>query len=167
MHTQTHEPHVPQNEIGAAAARDSIEQVSKVMEPWYRASTASSAELSSLVGRRARAYVEWPSKLTQCRTTGDLVQAQTAFWRTCAEDYAQATRHFVETWSQVSPWAAFMPAMMMNAGWADRPDAGQPPRERDTMSVPKPTVPERPGTGAEAAARANQWPATAGRRSAA
>lgn len=64
-------------------------------------------EVQGLVSRRARAYVELPSRLTDIHTTQDLIQEQTRFWQTAMQQYAECSQRIMSTWMQsMQPSAA-------------------------------------------------------------
>lgn len=57
-------------------------------------------EVMGLMSRRAQAYMEFPSRLQQCRTPQDLVNEQARFLRTSFEQYIETTQRIAEAWAQ-------------------------------------------------------------------
>lgn len=58
-------------------------------------------ETQSLMSRRAQAYFELPTRLSQCRTPQDLVQEQQRFWQLAFEQYSECSRHVMSAWGQM------------------------------------------------------------------
>lgn len=57
-------------------------------------------EMMGFVSRRTQAYLEFPSRMQQCRTPQDLLNEQARFWQTAFEQYAEAGRRMTEAWAQ-------------------------------------------------------------------
>lgn len=103
--------------MAGAAMPVGMDQLMRGMSRWQ-------LEMQGLVNRRAQAYLELPSRISQCRTPQDLMQEQQRFWQTAFEQYSEYSRHIMSAWSQM----AQMPA----AG------AAQQPTERDYLAFPEP-----------------------------
>jgi len=68
------------------------------------AKTLARAQLEVLgfVNRRAQAYLEIPSRLSQCRTPQDLINEQSRFWNATFQEYAEASRRVMGAWGQLA-----------------------------------------------------------------
>lgn len=80
-------------------------------------------EVFGFMSRRAQAYVEIPSRLSQCRTPQDLFKEQNRFWTTTVEQYMDMSRRLTQVTTKMM---ASTPA-----GPAPRT-----PRKRDYINVP-------------------------------
>lgn len=89
-------------------------------------------EAQSLMSRRAQAYFELPTRLSQCRTPQDLVQEQQRFWQSAFEQYSECSRHVMSAWGQMFQ----LPSSAVP----------QPGSARDYLSFPEP----RTGNGMDA-----------------
>ena len=58
-------------------------------------------EMQGLMSRRAQAYLELPSRVSQCRTPQELVQEQTRFWQNAVEQYSECSRRVFGAWAQM------------------------------------------------------------------
>jgi len=70
----------------------SLDGMARRFEPLAMGAARCNLELVALMTRRARAWLEVPARLSRCRTPPDLGSEQLRFWRTAAQDYADATR---------------------------------------------------------------------------
>jgi len=126
------------------------QQSLQALEPVLKATTQGQAELSSLVTRRVRAWMEAPGRAAQCRTPQDFAAAQMQFVQAAYQDYATASRRVAEVWGPV--WGGLMqlPRLDANAGWWSSTDLGRA-AARDYIAVPETreqsaaTDPRRPG----------------------
>jgi len=73
----------------------STEQAAKAVAPMMKCATCVNMELASLAGRRAKAYLDMPNELAQCRGPHDLFAAQARFWQTFVRDYADYAQRMV------------------------------------------------------------------------
>lgn len=80
-------------------------------------------ELVGFMSRRAQAYLEIPSRVSQCRTPQDLFKEQAQFWRTAVEQYMETSQRLTNVATQ----------MMAGASGAA---ASKQPRKRDYINVP-------------------------------
>ena len=71
------------------------EPAARSVTPLVKSAACTNLELMSLAGRRARAYLDIPATLAQCRGPQDLFAAQTQFWQTAFEDYSTCARRIV------------------------------------------------------------------------
>jgi hypothetical protein len=78
-------------------------------------------EMMGFATRRAQACLEFPSRLTQCRTPEDVANEQLRFWREASEQVMESSQRVVELWTQM-----FVPA------------APESRRERDYITFPEP-----------------------------
>jgi hypothetical protein len=98
----------------------STEQATRAVAPIMKGAACAHLELTSLAGRRARAYLDIPSTLAQ-----DVLAAQARFWQQAYQDYSAYTQRVVSAFGALD---------------ADRPLAGDgrasAARERDTLTFP-------------------------------
>jgi hypothetical protein len=73
----------------------STEQAAKAVAPMLKCATCANLELASLAGRRAKAYLDIPNEMAQCRGPQDLIAAQARFWQTMLRDYAEYAQRLV------------------------------------------------------------------------
>lgn len=70
-----------------------LQTASQGFEPFLKGMTRWQLEVFGLASRRARAYAEFPAKLTGCRTPQDIANESLAFWQAAVEQYRDsATR---------------------------------------------------------------------------
>jgi len=105
-------------------------------EPMMRGAARYQLEVMTLMSRRAQAYMELPTRLSQCRTPQDVFNEQTRFWQTAFTQYSESTRKIYSAWAQMfTPPSFGAPA--------------SPKRERDYLSFPEAkeqgATPLRPG----------------------
>lgn len=102
----------------------STEQAAKAVAPMVKCATCANLELASLAGRRAKAYLELPNMIAQCRGPQDLFAAQARFWQTMLRDYADCSQRIVT-------------ALQAFDGEVSGSDDGtRSPRDRDTLTFP-------------------------------
>lgn len=101
------------------------EQATKAVAPFVKSATCANLELVSLAGRRARAYLDLPSVLAQCRGPQDLFAAQAHFWQTALKDYTECSQRIAATFSS-----------LVGSGSAVE-DSNGVRRERDTLTFPE------------------------------
>jgi len=70
----------------------SLDVLARRFEPLAVGAGRYNLELFGLMTRRARAWLEVPSRLGQCRTPQDLANEQLRFWRAAVQDYADGTK---------------------------------------------------------------------------
>jgi hypothetical protein len=70
----------------------SLDVMARRFEPVALGAARCNLELFGLMTRRARAWLEIPTRLGQCRTPQDLAGEQLRFWRTAVEDYTDVSR---------------------------------------------------------------------------
>lgn len=101
-----------------------IDQMSQSMGP-MKGYARCQLEMMGFMSRRAQAYMEIPSRLSQCRTPQDLMNEQMRFWQNAFQQYSDSSRKIMEAWAQ---------AVVPPVGFGGRPAA----RERDYISFPDP-----------------------------
>lgn len=103
-----------------------MDNVALACEPAVRSTARCQLEAMGLMSRRAQAYMELPSRLSQCRTPQDLISEQNRFWQDAFQQYSDSSRRMLAAWSQVfampSPFA---------------PVEKKASRPRDVIAVPE------------------------------
>ncbi|MGD9783532.1 MAG: phasin family protein [Hyphomicrobiaceae bacterium] len=102
-------------------------------DTFFRNLTRCQLEMQGLMSRRAQAYLELPTRISQCRTPQELVQEQTRFWQMAFEQYSECSRKMMGAWAQLLHMP--IPGSMQQDG--------QPTGGRDYLSFPD----QRPGNG--------------------
>ncbi len=121
----------------------STEQAAKAVAPMMKCAACANLELASLAGRRAKAYLDIPNEIAQCRGPQDIVAAQARFWQAMLRDYADFSQRVVT-------------AMQSFDGEIAAEVGQQATRERDTLifpgvfgfpawQIPAPPEVQRPG----------------------
>jgi hypothetical protein len=100
----------------------STEEAARAVVPMINGATRANLELVSLTGRRAKAYLDLPSVLAQCRGPQDIFAAQALFWQSMVRDYAECSQRMVTA--------------LRDAGGDATAAAGTRARERDTLTFP-------------------------------
>lgn len=95
-------------------------------EPWLRAVARGNLEVFTLMSRRAQAYVELPTRLSQCRTPQDVANEQMRFWQTMTRQYAESSQRIVGAWLDVA----------QQAGRRTRGNGAE--KKRDYITFPEP-----------------------------
>ncbi len=99
----------------------STEQAAKAVAPMMKCAACANMQFASLAGRRAKAYLDIPSEMAQCRGPQDLFAAQARFWQTMVRDYADYAQRMVT-------------ALQAFDGEVSAPPG--PARERDLLTFP-------------------------------
>jgi len=110
--------------------------VARGYEPPLVAISRYNLELTAFALRRARAWLELPTRLSQCRGGADLVAENVRFWQQAGGDYAEGTQRLM---------AALMSAAVTVPGARDDRDGHD---ARDYIAVA-----ERSAAATPAAAR--------------
>ena len=100
-------------------------------EPLMRAAARSQVEMFTLASKRAQAYIEWPMRLSQCRTPQDLTSEQIRFWQTMAQHYTESSQRVMGVWATVARDASVQRTT-------------KPERDYITFPEPSETEAERP-----------------------
>ena len=102
-----------------------LEAFAKRSEPVLKGVGRCNLEAMRLTTRRARAWIELPSRVSRCKTPQDLVREQLQFWQTAALDYAEGMQRLTLAFAALaeSTWVA--------------PQKGDAARARDYMTFPE------------------------------
>ena len=73
----------------------STEGAARAVVPMINGAARANLELVSLAGRRAKAYLDLPAVLAQCRGPQDIFAAQAMFWQSMVRDYAECSQRMV------------------------------------------------------------------------
>ncbi len=88
-------------------------------------------EMMGLMSRRAQAYMEFPTRLSGCRSPQDVLQEQMRFWQTAVQQYQESSQKIMMAWSESMTLAA-SPASLASSF------ASPPARcERDYIAFPE------------------------------
>lgn len=99
-----------------------LDSMSQNMSP-LKGMARSQLEIMGFFSRRTQAYMEFPSRLQQCRTPQDFLNEQARFWQTAFEQYAEASHRVMEAWAQAG-LAANLGAQPVKATARDYIDFG-------------------------------------------
>jgi len=86
-----------------------------------KAAARCQLEMLGLANRRTQAYMQFPTRLAQCRTPQDVLNEQMAFWRAATEQYRESLLKVAEAWGHAVPAFGAFPL-------------GAPKGERDYIS---------------------------------
>lgn len=88
-----------------------LEAMGQAYDPFVKGVARAQLEVVSLMSRRAQAYFEIPSRLSQCRTPQDIADEQIRFWRIAYEEYAQSMGRITEAMASFSapPFGIMVP----------------------------------------------------------
>jgi phasin protein len=113
-----------------------LDMMVKGYEPALKGIGRWNLEVFGFMARRAQAWIEIPSRLSQCKTPVDLFNAQGKFLQAAAADYADSSKRLVAAWGA----CAAMPKL----------NGAQP---RDYITFPEPQeTPAAPKRGERKAA---------------
>ena len=76
-----------------------LDMMVKGYEPALKGVGRWNLEMLGLMARRAQAWLEIPSRLSQCKTPADLFKEQTRFWQAAAADYTEGSQRLTAAWS--------------------------------------------------------------------
>jgi hypothetical protein len=110
-----------------------LETLGQAYDPFTKSIARAQLEWMGLLSRRAQACMEFPSRLSQCRTPQDLTNEQTRFWRTAYEEYAESMGRVSEAMASLA-----IPAF----GFAQLGEAAR--SAHDYLTVPETKGEERP-----------------------
>ena len=57
-------------------------------------------EMMGLMSRRAQAYMDFPTRLSRCRSPQDLMQEQMLFWQSAMQQYQESSQKIMAAWNQ-------------------------------------------------------------------
>jgi hypothetical protein len=117
------------------AYTNGLDHLAKGYEPALKNAGRFNLELMGFITRRTQAWLDIPTRASQCRTPQDLVREQQQFWQAAAQDYAEGARRL---------WGAFgaLAGPGFNGAWAGKTVAA--PRDYITFAEPKMPVAEAP-----------------------
>lgn len=108
-----------------------LDTAAQSFEPLFKGMARWQLEALGLVARRAQAYMEIPSRLSQCRTPQDILQEQSRFWQTAFAQYSESSHRMMAAWAQ-------MAAAPMSSVARAVDGKGKTKRERDYITFPEP-----------------------------
>jgi len=76
-----------------------LDAVAQLFQPLAVGAGRYNLELFGLMTRRTRAWLEVPTRLSQCRTPNDLVNEQLRFWQAAVQDYADGAKRLALAFS--------------------------------------------------------------------
>ena len=74
-----------------------LESLGQTYDPFVKSIARGQIEFMGLLSRRAQAYVELPSRLSQCRMPQDFLNEQMQFWNTAMQQYSESASHISES----------------------------------------------------------------------
>lgn len=111
-----------------------LDKVMKGYEPALKGAGRWNLELVGLMTRRSREWLELPTRLTQCKTPIDVMNAQVRFWQTAASQYADASHRLAAAFGA----CGVMP--YLNGAWGG--EIVSQTRDYITFPEPKESAPE-------------------------
>ena len=79
-----------------------LEAMGHAYDPFTKNIARAQLEFMGLLSRRAQAYMEIPSRLSQCRTPQDFAGEQMRFWRTAYEEYVESMGRMTEAMASLA-----------------------------------------------------------------
>lgn len=80
-----------------------LDVIAKSYEPALKGVGRWNLEVMGLATRRARAWLEVPARIGQCKTPQDLVREQLQFWQTALHDYSEGARRLTNAFGAIAP----------------------------------------------------------------
>ena len=74
-----------------------LEAMGQTYDPFMTGVARAQLEVMGLMNRRAQAYMEIPTRLSQCRSPQDVANEQLRFWRTAYEEYVESMGRMTES----------------------------------------------------------------------
>jgi Phasin protein len=115
-----------------------MEAMGQAYDPFTKGIARAQLEFMGLMSRRAQAYMEIPSRLSQCRTPQDLANEQMRFWRDAYQEYSDSFARMTEAVASVT-----MPSFAFGQFGEDVRSA------HDYITFPETKEQARPGQGRE------------------
>jgi hypothetical protein len=81
------------------ACAGNLDMMVKGYEPALKGIARWNLELLGFTARRAQAWLEIPSRLSQCKTPVDLMNEQARFWQAASADYVEGSKRMLSAWS--------------------------------------------------------------------
>jgi hypothetical protein len=85
------------------ACASNLDMMVKGYEPALKGIARWNLELLGFMARRAQAWLEIPSRLSQCKTPVDLMNEQAKFWQAASADYVDGSKRMVAAWNACAP----------------------------------------------------------------
>ena len=108
-----------------------LDVLAKGYEPVLKGVGRWNLEVMGFMTRRARAWLEIPARVSQCKTPQDLAREQLQFWQTATRDYSEGVQRLTVAVSALAPPG-------LDGGWGGK--AAAPPRDYITFDEPKPAA---------------------------
>lgn len=105
----------------------------KEIEPMAKAVTLAQYEMMGLVSKRSRAYMDWPTRFSRCKSPNDVLALQQSFWQQCMADYTTTAQAVGAFWSQ-NHMLTGLQETFEDQSMQSCPECGQ---ERDVISFPE------------------------------
>lgn len=105
-----------------------LDVVAKGYEPMLKGVGRWNLEVMGFMTRRARAWLEFPARVSQCKTPQDLAREQLQFWQTAVHDYSEGVQRLTVTIGALVPPG-------LNGTWSGKEAA--PLRDYITFAEPK------------------------------
>jgi hypothetical protein len=80
-----------------------LDVLAKSSEPLVKGVGRANLEVLGLFTRRTRAWLELPSRLSQCKSPQDLAQEQLRFWQNATLDYTEGAQRLATAFSALAP----------------------------------------------------------------
>jgi hypothetical protein len=81
------------------ACAGNLDMLVKGYEPALKGMARWNLELIGFMARRAQAWLEIPSRISQCKTPVDLLNEQTRFWQAASADYVEGSKRLGASWN--------------------------------------------------------------------
>jgi hypothetical protein len=107
-----------------------LDMMVKGYEPALKGVGRWNLEVLGFMARRAQAWLEIPTRLSQCKTPVDLFNEQGKFWQAAAADYTDGSKRLTAAWSACA-------AMSKLNGSAQPRDYITFPEPQETPAAPK------------------------------
>jgi hypothetical protein len=114
-----------------------LDMMVKGYEPALKGVGRWNLEVLGFMARRAQAWLEVPSRLSQCKTPADFLTEQNKFWQAATADYADGSKRLTAAWSACAATAKLN---------------GTQPRDYITFPEPQEATPAAPKRGERKAA---------------
>ena len=108
-----------------------LDVLAKGYEPALKGVGRWNLEVMGFMTRRARAWLEMPARVSQCKTPQDLAREQLQFWQTAAHDYSEGVQRLTVAASALAPPG-------FNGTWGGK--AAAPARDYITVTEQKPAA---------------------------
>lgn len=80
-----------------------LDALAKGYEPMLKSIGRWNLEVMGLMTRRARAWLEMPARVSQCKSPQDLLREQLQFWQTAAHDYSEGAQRLTVAFGALVP----------------------------------------------------------------